>query len=156
MIEIEKRNQNEFVVLVREKEDGPKKFTIRRLLLIEKKVSCDLFPDFFLWYLLRRSFIASRNRSAMEESLTTSELSTRIKMAPGKIRNLVWKKELKENVHYLRPTPRKILFVWSQVQEWLYSKPSMDIEKPNASSRSLINIWSIPRWLLLPHHAIRY
>ena len=76
----------------------------------------------------------------MEESLTTSELSTRIKMAPGKIRNLVWKKELKENVHYLRPTPRKILFVWSQVQEWLYSKPSMDIEKPNASSRSLINI----------------
>jgi len=40
----------------------------------------------------------------MEEYLTTVELSERIKMAPGTIRNLVWKNELKNNVHYLKPT----------------------------------------------------
>ncbi len=45
----------------------------------------------------------------MEEYLTTVELSERIKMAPGTIRNLVWKNELKENVHYLKPTSRKLL-----------------------------------------------
>ena len=57
----------------------------------------------------------------MEEYLTTKELSKKIKMTPGTIRNLVWKKELKENVHYVKPTPRKILFVWSAIEGWLYA-----------------------------------
>ena len=57
----------------------------------------------------------------MEQCLTTKELSKRIKMTPGTIRNLVWKKELKENVHYVKPTPRKILFVWSAIEGWLYA-----------------------------------
>lgn len=56
----------------------------------------------------------------MEQYLTTKELSKRIKMSPGTIRNLVWKNEFKENVHYVKPTPRKILFVWSEVESWLY------------------------------------
>lgn len=60
----------------------------------------------------------------MENYLTTKELSKRIKMAPGTIRNLVWKKEFKENVHYVKPTPRKILFVWSEVESWLYRNKS--------------------------------
>ena len=55
----------------------------------------------------------------MEEYLTTNELSCRIKMAPGTIRNLVWKKVFLENVHYVKPTPRKLLFVWSEVEQWL-------------------------------------
>ena len=60
-----------------------------------------------------------------EQYLTTKELSKRIKMAQGTIRNLVWKNELKENVHYVKPTPRKILFVWSEIESWLHrdSKP---------------------------------
>lgn len=57
----------------------------------------------------------------MEEYLTTEELSKKIKMTPGTIRNLVWKKDLKENVHYVKPTPRKILFVWSAIEGWLYA-----------------------------------
>jgi hypothetical protein len=36
----------------------------------------------------------------MEEYLTITELSSHIKMTPGTIRNLVWKNELIENVHY--------------------------------------------------------
>jgi hypothetical protein len=89
-----------------------------------------------------------------EEYLTTAELSQRIKMAPGTIRNLVWKGELKENVHFLKPTPRKLLFVWRAVEAWLHGKPAscspqpaeiMEGAQDHASayrnrSKSLINI----------------
>jgi hypothetical protein len=70
----------------------------------------------------------------MEEYLTTIELSRRIKMAPGTIRNLVWRKEFRENIHYLKPTPRKVLFIWSAVEAWLHGTKS---EKPD---KCLINI----------------
>ena len=58
----------------------------------------------------------------MEEYLTTQELSNRIKLAPGTIRNLVWKKTFIEGVHYVKPTGRKLLFVWSSCKDWLYGK----------------------------------
>ena len=76
----------------------------------------------------------------MEEYLTTAELSKRIKMAPGTIRNLVWKQEFKENTHYLKPTRRKLLFIWSQVEEWLYCNSSQYHPKTNKQVNSLINI----------------
>jgi len=72
----------------------------------------------------------------MEKYLTTAELSTRIKMAPGTIRNLVWKKELKENTHYVKPTKGKLLFVWSEIEAWLYGKPA----KRSEHGKNLINI----------------
>ena len=72
----------------------------------------------------------------MEEYLTIAELSSRIKMSPGTIRNLVWKNELIENVHYVKPTPRKLLFVWSAIEKWLYGKPAANSVQGN----SLINI----------------
>ncbi len=56
----------------------------------------------------------------METYLTTKELSKKIKMTEGTIRNLVWKNELKLNVHYVKPTPRKILFVWSGIESWMH------------------------------------
>lgn len=71
----------------------------------------------------------------MEIFLTTEELSQKIKMAPGTIRNLVWKKVFKENVHYVKPSARKLLFVWSQVELWLYSSGNTSTE-----AKSLINI----------------
>jgi hypothetical protein len=76
----------------------------------------------------------------MEEYLTTAELSERIKMAKGTIRNLVCRKEFKENIHYLKPTPRKLLFVWSQVHEWMYRNSSRDSANERAQVNSLINI----------------
>ena len=60
----------------------------------------------------------------MEEYLTTAELSTRIKMAPGTIRNLVCKNEFKKNTHYVKPTKGKLLFVWSEIEAWLHGKPA--------------------------------
>ena len=73
----------------------------------------------------------------MEQYLTTEELSKRIKMPPGSIRNLVWKNELKLNVHYVKPTPRKILFVWSGIEKWLWNGKKSGIVD---QVKSLINI----------------
>jgi hypothetical protein len=74
-----------------------------------------------------------------EEYLTTFELSNRIKMAPGTIRNLVWKNEFKLNVHYLKPTG-KLLFVWSEVQTWLREHPIKRCKEPEDLTVSLICI----------------
>ena len=76
----------------------------------------------------------------MEEYLTTDELSKRIKMAPGTIRNLVWKNRLKKDVHYLKPTSRKLLFVWSNVQAWLCDYRNNANDHSDALPKSLINI----------------
>jgi hypothetical protein len=61
----------------------------------------------------------------MEEYLTTKELSLRIKMTPGTIRNLIWMGVLLENLHYVKPTSRKILFKWSAIELWLHNGESI-------------------------------
>lgn len=71
----------------------------------------------------------------MNEYLTTEELSQRIKLAPGTIRNLVWKKTFREGIHYVKPSARKLLFVWSKIEQWLHGDSHTDIE-----GKSLINI----------------
>ena len=76
----------------------------------------------------------------MPEYLTTKELSDRIRMSPGTIRNLVWKKEFKENLHYLKPTPRKLLFIWGPVEEWLHRNASGEQFPNHSKSKSLIDI----------------
>ena len=78
-------------------------------------------------------------KTTAEEYLTTFELSDRIKMAPGTIRNLVWKNKFKLNVHYLKPTG-KLLFVWSEVQAWLHENPIKTLTKPEDRPESLIHI----------------
>lgn len=77
----------------------------------------------------------------MEEYLTTKELSKRIKMTPDTIRNLVYKKKFKKNVHYYKPTSRKLLFIWSAVKDWLQGGNSdQNAEVAKRRSRGLINI----------------
>jgi hypothetical protein len=56
----------------------------------------------------------------MEEFLTTIELANRLKMHPGTIRNLVWKRVLVENVHFVRPTQKKVLFIRSAIEQWMW------------------------------------
>ena len=71
----------------------------------------------------------------MEEYLTTQELSEWIKMEPGTIRNLVWKGVLKEKIHYVKPSKRKLLFIKGAITGWLHGN------KPESNKgESLINI----------------
>lgn len=74
----------------------------------------------------------------MEEYLTVSELSARIKYSPQTIYNFIYNRKFILGVHYLKPTKKKILFVWSAVQQWLYGsavnvdqQELLETNKPN-------------------------
>jgi predicted DNA-binding transcriptional regulator AlpA len=58
-------------------------------------------------------------RSAVEEYLTTEELSDRIKYQKQTIYNLIHRGVLVPGKHFLKPTPKKILFRWSAIQAWI-------------------------------------
>lgn len=55
----------------------------------------------------------------MEEYLTVMELSQRIKLARQTIYNLIYKNVFILNHHYLKPTPKKVLFKWSAILAWM-------------------------------------
>lgn len=79
----------------------------------------------------------------MQEYLTTEELSKLIKMSPGTIRNKVSQGAFKLNVHYVKPSTRKLLFVRSAINDWLYGKTPMDHAQngqKNSAKDGLINI----------------
>jgi excisionase family DNA binding protein len=81
-------------------------------------------------------------RIVMQELLTTEELSTRIKLSPGTIRNLVWRGVFQLNGHYVKPRG-KLLFIWSSVQEWLYGGPIPGADgscNPGENEKCLIQI----------------
>jgi len=61
-------------------------------------------------------------------------------MTPGTIRNLVWKNKFKLNIHYHKPTPRKLLFIWGSVQVWIRENSAGVGAKSNQGSESLIHI----------------
>ena len=78
----------------------------------------------------------------MEQYLTTAELSKKIKMAPATIRNLVWKKVFQQDVHYLKPTGGKLLFIWSAIEAWLYGgspSGSGGFSEQSGQNKGLIN-----------------
>lgn len=55
----------------------------------------------------------------MEEYLTVNELCDRLKFARQSIYNLIHKKAFILGRHYLKPSPKKVLFKWSAIQEWM-------------------------------------
>jgi hypothetical protein len=58
----------------------------------------------------------------LDEYLTTNELSARIKLTPGTIRNMVCRGDFKLGVHYVKAGPRKLLFLWSAIERWLHGE----------------------------------
>jgi hypothetical protein len=76
----------------------------------------------------------------VEEYLTVNELGSRIKMASGTIRNLVWQKRLMQNIHYVKPTPRKLLFIWSAIEVWLRGASVSSAELHGVDDKCLIHI----------------
>ena len=59
----------------------------------------------------------------MEEYLTVDELSSKIKFSKQSLYNLIYKKTFIKGKHYFKPTPKKILFKWSEIQAWI-ERPS--------------------------------
>jgi predicted DNA-binding transcriptional regulator AlpA len=55
----------------------------------------------------------------MEEYLTVDELCQKIKYSRQSIYNMINRKTFKLNQHYYKPSTKKILFIWSAIQEWL-------------------------------------
>ena len=94
----------------------------------------------------------------MEEYFTVDELSETIKFSKQTLYNLIHKGIFILGKHYLKPSPKRILFKWSEIQAWMgettvsndddptdFEVPAHICESPaNANSfgetRSLINI----------------
>jgi predicted DNA-binding transcriptional regulator AlpA len=57
-----------------------------------------------------------------EKLMTVKELSGQIQFAPQTIYNKIHNGEFVLNIHYYKPSPKKILFIWSAVEEWLKGK----------------------------------
>ena len=55
----------------------------------------------------------------MEEYITVKELSERIKLAQQTIYNFIYLGKFALGQHYLKPTPKKILFKWSEIKKWM-------------------------------------
>ena len=73
----------------------------------------------------------------MEEYLTVTELSKRIKMAKQTIYNMIHKNIFVLNKHYHKPIPKKILFKWSEVKVWLEGNTSDDDIRSSRPAREM-------------------
>jgi hypothetical protein len=76
----------------------------------------------------------------MEIYLTTKELSKFIKESEGTIRNRVYKKEFIEGVHYIKPTPRKLLFIPNAIDVWLHRNSPKFTKKDSSTTDCRINV----------------
>ena len=55
----------------------------------------------------------------MEEYLTVKELSEKIKFSKQSLYNLIHRGTFVLGKHYLKPTPKKVLFKWSEIRSWM-------------------------------------
>ena len=62
------------------------------------------------------------------EYITVSELSLKIKYTEQSIYNLINKNIFIKGVHYYKPTPKKILFKWNSIINWIEGNVSMNDE----------------------------
>lgn len=146
-----------FLVLLRRFADSCKDRSLREtaLYLYEDTVRSELMPNWKNQIKPKKSHykrFSSRQKGhnhnnkvpkkedIMEEYLTTKELSERIKMAPGTIRNLIWKNKLKLKLHYIKPTPRKILFIWSRIKNDFLHDDNSHLSQSTIKTESRINI----------------
>lgn len=79
--------------------------------------------------------------------LTVKELSEKIKYSKRSIYNLIYKGNFVKGVHYIKPSRKKVLFIWSAVCKWLDLPEETNIKSENTPQiktarieKSLINI----------------
>jgi hypothetical protein len=71
----------------------------------------------------------------MDEYVTVSELCNRIKYRRQTIYNLIHKKTFILGKHFLKPTPKKLLFKWSEIHAWIGENISSEANAPETSIR---------------------
>ncbi len=62
----------------------------------------------------------------MIKYLTINELSIAIKYNKQSIYNMIHKGTFEIGKHYLKPTPKKLLFKWDAIEKWLERVPAGD------------------------------
>ena len=72
---------------------------------------------------------------SQEEYLTVAELSERIKFSKQTIYNLISKKVFDINKHFVKPRPKKILFIWAEVKAWMERSSESHDSSSEAASR---------------------
>ena len=89
----------------------------------------------------------SQGGSMMEEEyLTVEDLSRRIRFSKQTIYNMISSKKFVRGQHYLKPSRKKVLFLWSGIREWLEDQNQGDDESTSGGvsttdhSKSLIQI----------------
>jgi len=82
-----------------------------------------------------------------EQYLTVKELSNKIKFSRQTIYNMIHKGDFVKGRHYIKPCPKKVLFLWSAVQAWMEAPDKEETTSPKPSQaketkthQSLINI----------------
>ena len=76
-------------------------------------------------------------KECQTEYLTVDELSRRIKFSKQTIHNLISKGVFVPQHHYLKPRPKKILFKWPAILEWMENAPL----KANSKTQSRQGDW---------------
>ena len=67
----------------------------------------------------------------MEDYLTVDELSAKIKYSKQSLYNLIYKKNFILGKHYFKPTPKKILFKWPEIQAWIEGTANQNTGTPS-------------------------
>ena len=87
-----------------------------------------------------------KQKGCQTEYLTVDELSQRIKFSKQTLYNMISKGEFILQEHYLKPTPKKVLFKWSAIQAWMEnasckSNPNRkSVQDSSLKETNLINI----------------
>jgi predicted DNA-binding transcriptional regulator AlpA len=79
--------------------------------------------------------------------LTVKELSDKIKFSQQSIYNMIYKGVFIKGTHYIKPSRKKVLFLWTAVHAWLESPGGETVEiqkttktETTKTNKSLINI----------------
>jgi len=82
-----------------------------------------------------------------EQYLTVKELSAKIKYSQQTIYNMIHEGRFIRGEHYIKPSRKKVLFLWSAIYTWLESNEVLrdEIQQPSKSksNRGIKNIISI-------------
>lgn len=73
-----------------------------------------------------------------EEYLTVSELSERVKYSRQTLYNMISMKRLIRGQHYLKPSRKKVLFIWSAIRAWL-EEPGHDTPRKTAAPSPVVD-----------------